>query len=417
METRQLEPLAEPAADPTADPPADPGIDPGLPPAAEGTDAPPRAADDTPAAAPPPPAPPASDRGGRDGLGWRGVLVALVAGAVGATAIVVPSQLLESDDPAESTSLPGDVASGVESAGSNVSAIARQVSPAVARVDAAGQFGQGSGSAVVYRADGILVTNAHVVNGATQVTVTLPDGAREQAEIVGTDPRSDLAVLRVDADNLPVPAWATADDSPEVGDTVVAIGSPFGLDGSVTAGIVSALGRTVPSEGGTMVDLLQTDAAINPGNSGGALVDGAGRVIGVNTAIVSRGGGNEGIGFAIPASTVRSVADQLLETGSVQHAELGITGQTVDPDIASLYSLPVDAGAVIADMRAGGPADEAGLQAGDIVIALDGTPIESITDLAGRVQQHRPGEEVTLTIVRDGDEREVTVVLAERTTQ
>jgi S1-C subfamily serine protease len=281
-------------------------------------------------------------------------------------------------------------------------------------VDAGSVSGRGAGSAVVYAADGVLVTNAHVVAGANQVRVTLPDGTREPAEVVGIDPRSDLAVLRIAATDLPVPVWAD-DDRLEVGEVVVAIGSPFGLDGSVTTGIVSALGRTVPAgPAGPMVDLIQTDAAINPGNSGGALVDSRARVIGINTAIVSRGGGNEGIGFAIPSATVRSVADQLLTTGAVQHAELGVAGMTVDPDIARLYGLPVDTGAVIAEVRPGSPADEAGLTQGDIIISFDGVPIRTMAELAGHVQQRQPGDRVILTVVRAGERSDIEVQLAER---
>jgi S1-C subfamily serine protease len=382
--------------------------------------------------APSPPAPAPRPSGG---LGWRGFLVALLAGALGATAVVVPVQLRSEAEP---TPAAGDVAldsttdttgdattgdagrAGVDvDAGDlalrGVTAIARQVGPSVARVDAQGPFGAGSGSAVVFQADGVLVTNAHVVDGAARITVTLPDGERLDAELVGGDAASDLAVLRVDATDLPVPVWADADATPAVGDPVVAIGSPFGLDGSVTSGIVSALGRTVtPAQGVALVDLIQTDAAINPGNSGGALVDGAGRIIGINTAIASSGGGSEGVGFAIPATTATSVADQLLEDGIVRRAELGIAGQTVDADTATLYGLPVTAGAVIVDVRPDGPADLAGLQQGDIVTAIDDEPVTSVAELVGRIQQRRPGDEVTLTVARSGaEERTVTVTLGE----
>jgi S1-C subfamily serine protease len=291
------------------------------------------------------------------------------------------------------------------------------VSPSVARVDAQGPFGAGSGSAVVYQADGVLITNAHVVDGAAQVTVTFPDGERRDAEVVGVDAASDLAVLQVDADDLPVPVWADADATPSVGDPVVAIGSPFGLDGSVTSGIVSALGRTVtPAQGVALVDLIQTDAAINPGNSGGALVDAAGRILGINTAIASSAGGSQGVGFAIPATTATSVAEQLFTDGVVRRAELGIAGQTVDADTATLYGLPVTAGAVVVDVRPDSPADRAGLQQGDIITSIDDEPVGSVAELVGRIQQRRPGDEVTLQVARPGtDERTVTVTLGEAT--
>jgi S1-C subfamily serine protease len=386
---------------------------------------------------PPPPPPP---RAQRTGIGWQGLLAAVLAGTVGAAAVVVPAQLLGAgpstdevrDAPAPEARAAPDAGAAEEGppvadpgAGPvgdatapdgpvSVVEIARTVGPSVVRVDAGSVSGRGAGSAVVYAADGVLVTNAHVVAGANQVRVTLPDGTREPAEVVGIDPRSDLAVLRIAATDLPVPVWAD-DDRLEVGEVVVAIGSPFGLDGSVTTGIVSALGRTVPAgPAGPMVDLIQTDAAINPGNSGGALVDSRARVIGINTAIVSRGGGNEGIGFAIPSATVRSVADQLLTTGAVQHAELGVAGMTVDPDIARLYGLPVDTGAVIAEVRPGSPADEAGLTQGDIIISFDGVPIRTMAELAGHVQQRQPGDRVILTVVRAGERSDIEVQLAER---
>jgi S1-C subfamily serine protease len=404
-------------------------VGPGLPaPDPTGTDA----APDPP---PPPPATstaaPSTTPGAPARVGWRVVLVALLAGALGAAAVVVPALLIAGGERSPAATSAVDVALGspVEpragepaapsAAGDlalrGVTAIARQVSPSVARVDAQGPFGAGSGSAVVFRSDGVLVTNAHVVDGASRVTVTLPDGERREAEVVGGDPASDLAVLRVDASELPVPVWADADATPSVGDPVVAIGSPFGLDGSVTSGIVSALGRTVtPAQGVALVDLIQTDAAINPGNSGGALVDAAGRILGINTAIASSGGGSEGVGFAIPATTATNVADQLLADGVVRRAELGVAGQTVDADTAALYGLPVTSGAVVLDVRPDSPADRAGLEQGDIITAIDDEPVGSVAELVGRIQQRRPGDEVTLAVARPGtDGRTVTVTLGE----
>ncbi len=379
---------------------------------------------------PPPPAPPAprerEPSPGRFAL--RSAAVAVVAGAVGAAAVVVPTELLREepgvppggppevvDEAPLATETPGATPGPPAAGEAGVREIAQNVGPSVARVDAAGPMGPGAGSAVVYDADGVLVTNAHVVAGAREVSVTLPDGGREPAEVVGVDERSDIAVLRVDADQLPVPDWADGDADLQVGDQVVAIGTPFGLEGSVTSGVVSALGRTVPTgAGGPLVDLIQTDAAINPGNSGGALVDADSRVVGINTAIASGTGGWQGVGFAIPSATVQAVADQLLETGEVEHAELGVVGQTVDPDIARLYGLPVDEGAVVAEVRDGSPADRAGLQTGDIIVAVDGDPVGSIVELAGRIQQRRPGDTVTVEFIRAGASREVTVELSER---
>lgn len=363
---------------------------------------------------------------------WQWIVVAAV-GALGAGIVAVPLGLVADDD--GGTASTGATATGEATddeavqneptdpasddlvpASNPISAIAQQVSPSVARVDVQGPAGAGSGSAVVYRADGILVTNAHVVGTSDQVRVTLPDGESMDAEVVGVDPASDLAVLRVDAENLPVPVWADADNGPEIGETAVAIGSPFGLDGSVTSGIVSALGRTLPSQQGVLIDLIQTDAAVNPGNSGGALVDGEGRVIGVNTAIASRSGGSQGIGFAIPSTTVLNVAEQLIATGEVELGYLGIVGQTVDPDVAQLYDLSSDAGAVIAEVAPDGPAAAAGLRAGDIIVAIDDEEVSTMAELAGRIQQRRPGDDVEVEVVRDGEELTLTVTLGERPT-
>jgi len=356
---------------------------------------------------------------------WQWLLIAAV-GALGAGVLAGPALLMafimsEPDDvdaPALTEVEPApDPADPADPTASPISAIARQVSPSVARVDVQTPTGAGSGSAVVYRADGVLVTNAHVVGDSDEVRVTLPDGQRLDAEVVGRDVASDLAVLRVAAEDLPVPEWAGADVTPEIGSTAVAIGSPFGLDGSVTSGIVSALGRTLPTGQGVLVDLIQTDAAVNPGNSGGALVDGQARVIGVNTAIATGTGVGQGIGFAIPSTTVTSVADQLLEFGEVRIGYLGVVGQTVDPDIAELYGLPVDTGAVIVELDPEGPAGEAGLEVGDIVVDIDGEEVTTMADLAGRIQQRSPDEDVEVTVIREGEELSVTVTLAERPTQ
>jgi S1-C subfamily serine protease len=233
--------------------------------------------------------------------------------------------------------------------------------------------------------------------------------------VVGTDQSSDLAVLRIEADDLPVPAFA--ESQPAVGDEAVAIGSPFGLEGSVTAGIISALDRTVATPGAPLVGMLQTDASINPGNSGGALVNGAAEVVGINTAILSPTGANNGIGFAIPIQTATAIADQLITDGTVRHAFLGVNGQTIDPEVAALYGLGIDRGAVLVEIVPGSPAADADLQRGDIVTAVDGAPVTSMPELAGRLQQHRPGDEVELTVVRAGEERALTVELAERPSQ
>jgi S1-C subfamily serine protease len=298
---------------------------------------------------------------------------------------------------------------------SSVTDIAAAVSPSVAAVEvaAAGPGGgavvAGQGSAVIIDGDGLLATNDHVVAGAQEVTVVLADGSRYEAEVVGTDPTTDLAVLRIDATGLP--AAELADGLPEVGDLAIAIGSPFGLEGSVTAGIVSALDRTLAGQGSALTGLIQTDAAINPGNSGGALVDGQGRVIGINTAILSGSGTNDGVGFAVASPVVADITQQLIETGSVQRAMLGVAGQDVDPRVAAAYGLSEDAGALIVRVEPGSGAEAAGLQAGDLVVAADGAPITSMGELAAAIQAHDPGDELDLTIVRGGQELEVTAEL------
>jgi S1-C subfamily serine protease len=353
------------------------------------------------------------------GLGFRHYLAVAAVAGVTSAAVAVPLSRTAAPAPApvataaESGDAGTDEPLAVGAGGSLVAAIAQRVSPSVVRIDVVGQAGNGSGSGVIYREDGTVITNAHVVGGAARVAVTLPDGTRHEAEVLGTDERSDIAVLDIDATGLPVPAFA--DTTPEVGDDAVAIGSPFGLDGSVTAGIISAVNRTVSSPRAPLVDVLQTDAAINPGNSGGALVNGAGEVIGINTAILSGGGGgNDGIGFAIPIETARAIADQLIEHGEVRHAFLGITGADVEPDVAELYDLPVSSGAVVSGVGPGTPAEAAGLQRGDIVTAIDGVEIRSMQELAGRIQRHTPGDTVTLTVARGQETLELEVTLGEQ---
>ena len=294
-------------------------------------------------------------------------------------------------------------------ASGDVAAVAEAVSPSVVKIDVASGFAQGSGSGVIIRADGYVVTNAHVVQDARQVSVTLPSGDVVDAEVVGADPSTDLAVVRIETD-ADLPAARISTETPRVGELAVAIGAPFGLEGSVTSGVVSALGRTLPGQA-PLVDMIQTDAAINPGNSGGALANGRGEVIGINTAILSPSRSNDGVGFAIPMSQAMPIAQQLIEQGFVEHAQLGVSGQDVDPQVAELYDLTTREGAVVVEVLPGSAADEAGLQRGDIITAVDGDPVGSVVELAGRVRTHRPGDEIELTVVRDGREQRLTATL------
>ncbi|MGH8932982.1 MAG: S1C family serine protease [Egibacteraceae bacterium] len=353
---------------------------------------------------------------GRRG-GWRPIAAAAVVAAVVSVGITVPMTraLLPPDEaPAPSSSvspesgtavLPGPDATGALP----VQTIAARILPSVARVDVAGPIGEGSGSAVVFRADGYLLTNNHVVSSARRVDVQLPDGEMYEAQVVGTDPTIDLAVLRIDVSGLPVPQFAT--EAPPVGAPVVAVGSPFGFDSTVTAGVVSQIGRQVnPPGGGSLLDTIQTDAAINPGNSGGPLVDDHARVIGLNTAIISPSGSNDGIGFAVPITSVVPAAEQLIDQGFIERAQLGVSIESVGPDIAELYGLPSN-GAVVRDVVPSSSADQAGLRRGDIITAVDGQPLESAVDLTARVRALEPGDQIRLTVVRGDEEREVTATL------
>ncbi len=355
---------------------------------------------------PPVTAPPA-----RRGGGVRTVLVAAVVSALVSAGVTVPLvRTLDEDAPAAPTTATAPAPQDDAPAGSalTVQQIADRILPSVARVDVAGLGGEGSGSAVIFREDGYLLTNNHVVEGGRHIQVQLPDGSTHDAQVVGTDPTSDLAVLKIDVDGLPVPEFA--DGLPAVGATVVAVGSPFGFDSTVTAGVVSAVNRQFDTPEVTLLDTIQTDAAINPGNSGGPLVDDQARVIGLNTAIYSPSGSNDGIGFAVPSAQAVPLANQLIDQGFVARPLLGVSTQDVDPDVAELYNLPAD-GAVVREVVPGGAAAEAGVQRGDVITAINGEPVASSTDLAARIRGFQPGEEIRLAILRNGEQRELTATL------
>jgi S1-C subfamily serine protease len=283
-----------------------------------------------------------------------------------------------------------------------------------------GTTAQGSG--FVYDEQGHIVTNQHVVHGADSITVQFSDGSKRKARLVGTDPSTDLAVLDVDAPESFLEPLLIGDSSQvEVGDGVVAMGSPFGFEGTVTSGIVSALHRQMQAPNNfTINDTIQTDAAINHGNSGGPLLDRRGRVIGVNAQIESESGGSDGVGFAIPSNTVRSVVGQILDTGEVEHAYLGIA------------MVEVPEGLAVTVVRDGAPADDAGIRAatgerevdgqtvptgGDVIVEFDGQEVTTTAELQSAVDAKRPGDKVELTILRGGDRRTVEVTLAKRPPQ
>jgi S1-C subfamily serine protease len=294
--------------------------------------------------------------------------------------------------------------------------------------------GAATGSGFLIDTEGHIVTNNHVVEGADEVQVTI--GAEETshpAEVVGTDPATDVALLKVDVPASELHPLALGDSSKvQVGDPVIAIGNPFGLDRTVTAGIVSALQRQIQAPDGFSIShAIQTDAPINPGNSGGPLIDSSGRVIGINSQIQTGGGsGNVGIGFAVPINTARDVVEQLKRTGEVEHAYLGISGGSVTPQIAKALKLPVDKGVLVNEVVADSPADKAGVRGGDteatiegvkvnlggdIIVEVDGEPIESMEEVIDAVNGARPGEEMELKLLRGVDEEKtVTVTLGVR---
>jgi S1-C subfamily serine protease len=297
--------------------------------------------------------------------------------------------------------------------------IYEQASRAVVEISAGGGGGRAQGSGFVFDENGHIVTNQHVVAGSSSVSVSFWNGVELAAELVGTDPSTDLAVVRVDAPRSLLEPLSLGDSSVvRVGDSVLALGSPFGLEGTLTSGIVSALHREMTAPNNfTITNTIQTDAAINHGNSGGPLLDRRGRVIGVNAQIESESGGSDGVGFAIPSNTVRSIVRQLIETGEVEHAYLGIE------------MTPVPGGLAITRVRPDTPAEQAGLRAatgtrlvdgqevptgGDVVVEFAGQQVTSAAELQGAVDARRPGEQVSITVLRDGERRTLELTLGVR---
>ena len=295
--------------------------------------------------------------------------------------------------------------------------------------------GTATGSGIVIDDKGHILTNNHVIEGADKIEVKLGESEKEYtAEVVGTDPASDLALLKVDAPSSELTPLTLGDSSKmEVGDPVVAIGNPFGLDRTVTSGIVSALQRQIQAPNGFSIDnVIQTDAAINPGNSGGPLINGAGEVIGINSQIETGGNGadgNVGIGFAIPINTAKEVITELETKGTVEHAYLGITGGTITPQLAEVVNLPTKVGVLIASVEPGGPAAKAGLKGGgteatidgeavtlggDVIIEADGEKITNMEQIIELVSQKKVGDEITIKYLRDGKEKTATVKLGTR---
>ena len=292
--------------------------------------------------------------------------------------------------------------------------------------------GTATGSGFLIDTEGHIITNSHVVEGAEKVRVTLgADEASHEAEVVGTDPATDVALLKVDLPAEKLHPLALADSSKvQVGDPVVAIGNPFGLDRTVTSGIISALQRQIQAPNGFSIShVIQTDAAINPGNSGGPLIDTTGKVVGINAQIQTRTGGNVGIGFAIPINTARDVVDQLREDGEVEHAYLGINGNSITPDLAKALNLPVDEGILVQEVVPGGPAEDAGLEGGDtsatidgaefelggdIIVEVEGKPVSGMDEVIDLINEAKPGDKLELTVRRGKGTKTLTVTLGQR---
>ncbi|EGK71057.1 MAG: Do family serine endopeptidase [Methyloversatilis sp.] len=271
----------------------------------------------------------------------------------------------------------------------------------------------GLGSGVIVSEDGVVLTNNHVVEAADEIEVSLNDGGKYPAVLIGSDPESDLAVLRVKAPGkLPAVSFASS-DSLQIGDVVLAIGNPFDVGQTVTMGIVSALGRSQLGIN-TFENFIQTDAAINPGNSGGALVDANGNLVGINTAIYSRSGGSLGIGFAIPASTARSVMEQIVASGSVTRGWVGVEVQELTPELAESFKYPLTGGALIAGVMRGSPADRGGVRPGDVLLEVEGRKVKDASGMLQLIAALVPGQQATLKVYRSGGERDIAVTVGKR---
>lgn len=336
------------------------------------------------------------------------VLSAMVAGSVGG---VVGARLADQDAPstaASSTAQTATVSTEVPpldgSSPQPAQAVAAVLAPAVVQIETT----QGLGSGFIYDGSGLILTAHHVTDGASQVQVRLADGTRTTGTVVGSDPSTDVAVVQIDpVEGMAVATLATGVDV-EVGQTAIAIGSPFGLDQTVTAGIVSAVGRSAETPGG-VIPAIQTDAPINSGNSGGALADANGRVIGINDSIATGGAGstgNLGIGFAIPIDIAKSVADRIVAGESTEAGFLGVEGTDATGS---------QAGAAIGAVTPGSPADDAGIAADDVVVAVDGVQVSSMIDLGAKIRTHQPGESVTITVLRGGQQLDLDVTLVAAT--
>jgi serine protease Do len=371
-----------------------------------------------------PPEPPFPTPPAKSGGGSRTVLIAIVVAIVVAVAVMFVLPLIFGANPVDVLSGKGNgqvqeiktVEERVVKAGQEaVVEAATKALPSTVNIEVQlGNLGAGIGSGIIYSSDGYIITNNHVVEEATNVKVALQDGTTYDAEVVGTDPDMDLAVIKISATDLPVATLGTSSDLVP-GELAVAVGSPEGFQGSVTSGIISALNRNiyVPNSA-PLLDVIQTDAAINPGNSGGPLCNSMGDIIGINTAIYSQSGGYDGLGFAIPIDSAKPVIEELIDKGYATHPWLGFSGSTLDPDVAQSYNLPVDKGAIVRNVVQGAPADKAGLEAGDIIVAMDGTAIDSMDQLIMEIRKREIGDTVTIDYYRNSEKKQTKAVLEEK---
>jgi S1-C subfamily serine protease len=360
----------------------------------------------------PPAQPPAKRSSGRVSPWLIGLIaLLLVVGSSAATYLITtiddepevaadgtPAPGADDETQAEA-SAPDELVPGEEP----VADAAAVILPSVVQIQTGSGPNSGVGSGVIYDSNGLILTAAHVVSGQETVTVRFADGEQVEGTVVGGTAGADVAVVQVDRTGLPA-AELALDDDPEVGQMAIAVGSPWGLQGTVTAGIISAVDQAIP-QGGSARAVLQTDAAINPGNSGGPLVDREGRVIGINVSIFSLSGANDGVGFAVPIDIAHDIAERVVAGEEIQSAYLGVSLGVVETG---------QAGALVEEVTPGTGADEAGLQPGDLVVSIDGVPVQSGGDLAAQIQTHQPGDSVDLEVVRDGTPSTISVTLGER---
>lgn len=322
-----------------------------------------------------------------------------------------PPQWPESNAPEGPAPSPRVPATELEQLGDpHVMQAADRVTPSVVSIQPLS--GRGLGSGVIVTRNGYVLTNSHVVGGSERVRVTLATGRTVEGAVLGDDPAVDIAIVKLNSTQLPAATLGDSDDL-RVGQTAIAIGNPLGFERTVTSGIVSAVNRNLRGEGALLDNMIQTDASINPGNSGGPLVDGLGRVIGINTAVVSGPYGGGGLGFSVPINTAKEVLEGILEHGRVVRPWLGLTYILVTPELARRYNLPADRGAIIAEVVRGGPADRAGIEPEDILVSVGEVEIREAGDLRSALRERGPGDRVSVVVVRGGSRRTLNLELGE----